>query len=103
MAKLAEVALSQNSSVISQPPDPATTYSGDTVLLARFSALLHQELSKACTIITTGMKDDFQNIGERLDIIEPKMDGTLKQVNQNSRMITSLQDQLDQANAKIEV
>lgn len=102
MAEFAEIALSQNSAVFSQPPAPVTTYSGDTVLLARFSALLQQELSKACTIIPTGMKDDFQNIGERLDIIESKMDGTVKQVNQNSKTITSLQDQLDQANAKIE-
>lgn len=101
MAEIAEIALSQNSSIQPQTSVP-TAYSGDAVLLARFSALLQQELSKACTIITTGIKDDFQNIGERLDTIDSKMDGTIKRVNQNSRMISSLQDQLDQANAKIE-
>lgn len=48
------------------------------------------------------MKGDFQSIGERLDTIESKMDGTVGRVNQNTTPISSLQEQLDQANTKIE-
>lgn len=47
------------------------------------------------------MKNDFHCIGKWLDIIEAKIDGTVKGVNQNSTMISSLQEQLDQVNAKI--
>lgn len=102
MAEIAELALSQNSIGSEQQPPPPAAYSGDSVLLARFSALLQQELTKACQLITAEMKHDFNDIGDRLDTIESKMDGTVRKVNQNSSMIASLQDQLDQANAKIE-
>lgn len=98
MAEIAGLALNIDNSVPSQLPTYSIFYSEDTILLARLSALLQQELSKTCTIITSDMKEDFKNIGERLD----NMDGTVKRVNQNSKMILSLQDQLDQANPKIE-
>lgn len=103
MADLTEMALRQSSSILdqSQPPPPAP-YSGDAALLACFSALLQQELSKACTAITAEIRGDFHCIGERLDTIEFKVDGTVGRVNQNTKMISSLQDQLDQANTKIE-
>lgn len=62
MAQLAELALSQNSTTTqAQAPMQMTTYTGDAVLLAKFSALLQEELSKACAIITTDLKDDFSN------------------------------------------
>lgn len=54
------------------------------VQLARFSALLQQELYKACIIITTDIKGDFQTIGKRLNSKDAKVDGTVKLVNQNS-------------------
>lgn len=33
------------------------------------------------------MKKDFENIGERLENIESKMDETVRKVNQNSKII----------------
>lgn len=52
--------------------------------------------------MTAEIRGDFQCIGERLDMIESKVDGTVGRVNQNTRMISTLREQLDQANTKIE-
>lgn len=86
----------------SVPTPTPSPYSGDVALLAHFSALLQQELSKACTAITAEIKGDFHCIGERLDTIESKVIGMVGRVNQNTKMMSSLHDQLDQANAKVE-
>lgn len=76
MAELTESALSQQSSPWEQLVVASTTYAGDALLLARFSPLLQQKLNKAITLITADLKGDLQSIGEHLDTIEPKMDGT---------------------------
>lgn len=100
MAELTEAIFSQSSPDIAVPQQ--AHYSGDAVFLARFLNMLQQELSKACIIITTDLKKDIRSIGERIEQTETKVDNTVKKFNQNSNMITDLQDRLEEAYTKIE-
>lgn len=78
MSEFAELALIRTSLTTDQPSMPSVTYSGDPLLIARFSAFLQQELSKACAIIATDFKSVLNSIGERLDTRKSKMDGMVK-------------------------
>lgn len=102
MAEIADLAFSQPSPDHIMPTPQPAPYAGDAVFIARFSTLLQQELSKACSILTTVFKRDFHSIGERFDTTESKFDGTAARVNQNSAMDTDLQNRLEKACAKIE-
>lgn len=84
MAELTEALFSQPSQDI--PPPQLVHDSTDAVLLGRFSTMLQQELSKACTTITTDLKKDIHSLGERFELIETKVGNTIKKVNQNSAM-----------------
>lgn len=102
VAEMTDLIFRQSSPVRELPEPQPTPYAGDAVLLACFSAMLQQELSKACSIITTDLKHDIQGIGERFEMIESKMDSTVIKVKQNSTMITDLQGRLEEAYTKIE-
>lgn len=102
MSELAESIFSQPSSALEEPSPQPIPYAEDTVLLACFSTMLQQVLSKACSIITNDTKQDIQNFGLRLDMIETKVDGMVARVNHNIRVISVLQEQLEEAYAKIE-
>lgn len=64
MTEVTELFFSQSSHEGELPAPPPIPYARDAVLLACFSVMLQQELSKACTIITTDLKRDIQGIGE---------------------------------------
>lgn len=102
MADMAESLFSQASPAHEEAPQHPAPYAGDAVLLARFSAMLQQELSKACSIITNDIKQDIQSFGTRIDTIETKIDETLPKVNQHSKCISELYDRLEEAYSKIE-
>lgn len=99
MADLTEALFSQPSKDIVAPQ--LAHYSPDAVLFARFFTMLQQKLSKACTLITTDLKKDIHSLGERFELIETKVDSTIKKVNQNATMITDLQDRLEEVHTKI--
>lgn len=100
MDEITEAIFSQSSPANILPQ--SAHYSGNAVLLARFCTMLQQELSKACTMINTNLKRDIHSLGERFVMIETKVDKIIKKVNQNSNMITDLQDRLEEAYTKIE-
>lgn len=102
MAEMTNLIFSQSSPDRELPAPQPMSYAGDAALLAHFSAMLQQELSKDCSIITTDLKRDIQGIGERFELIETKVAETVTKVNQNSTMITDLQDRLEEAYTKIE-
>lgn len=64
-------------------------YAGKTVLLAHFSSVIQQELSKACEIIINDIKHGILSFGLRLNTIKTKVDGTVVRVNQNTRILLS--------------
>lgn len=56
-------------------------YSGDPILLVD---LLQRELAKATDKLALDIKQDFQELGNRLESIESKVDHTVHRVSQNS-------------------
>lgn len=84
----------------SQPPQPE--YSGDPIVLARFSTLLEQGLEKASGQITSDLKQEFKELGSRINTIETKLDDTVIRTNQNSDQIYLLYQQLEGALSEIE-
>lgn len=64
-----------------QPPAAQSENSGDPTVLARFSALLEHGLEKASNKITTDLKQEFKDWGDRNNAIENKLDATIKRTN----------------------
>lgn len=79
-----------------------TTYSGDPILLARFSTLLEQELENASKRITSDLKHEFQELGSRIGTIEATLDDTITRTNQNMECIEDIHKRLDDAPNKID-
>ncbi|XP_077341249.1 uncharacterized protein LOC143986718 [Lithobates pipiens] len=59
-------------------------------------------LASTAAKITGEIKSDLQNIGQRIEAIESKLDVTAAVANQNSDLIHSMQDQLDTALSRID-
>lgn len=83
-----------------KPPQP--DYSGDPILLARFSTLLEQGPEIASRQITSDLKLEFKELGIQINTIETKLDDTVTRANQNSDQIRRLYQQLELAPSKIE-
>lgn len=64
MEEMTDLIFSQSSPDRELPTPQHMQYAGDAALLARFSAMLQQEFSKACCRITADLKRDIQGIGE---------------------------------------
>lgn len=77
-------------------------YSGDPILLARFSTLLEQGLEKASKRITMDLKQEFQALGSRIGTLESNLDATTSRTSQNTKSIESLHKRLDEALNKID-
>lgn len=71
-------------------------------LFHRFSELLDRGLAQTAAKITGDLKADFINLGARIDAIEHKMEDTIAVTNQHSQHISTVQDQLDLAMARID-
>lgn len=85
-----------------QAAPPPAEYSGDPILLARFSALLDQGLEKATTCITSDLKREFQELGTRIGTLENTLDDTITRTNQNTDCIENIHKRLDDALNKID-
>lgn len=66
-------------SLCSQPSQPE--YSGNPLILANFSALLKQSLEKAGRCITSELKKEFKDLGDRINTIETKLDSIVAGTN----------------------
>lgn len=105
---MGEILSSQGSSQASltfpltQPLLPPAKYTGDPIILIRFSALLEQGLEKASKNITADLKQEFRDLGDHTNTIESKLEATVHRTNQNTDCICDLQTQLEDAIAKID-
>lgn len=103
---MGEILTSQNSLQASQEllsPQPIaqqSAYSGDPIVLARFSALLEQGLDKTSKKITGDQKQLFQVLGSRINAIENKLDTTVGRTNPNTDRICHLEASLEEPLAK---
>lgn len=86
----------------SQPIAHQPAYSGDPIILARFSALLEQRLEKASKRITGDLKQDFQDLGSRINAFKNKLYVTVGRSNQNTDCICDLKARLEEALMKID-
>lgn len=71
-------------------------------LFHKLSELLDRGLSTTAAKITGEIKADFQNLGDRMETIEHKLDNTVAKINQNSDHIQVLQDHLDRVLSSID-
>lgn len=71
-------------------------------LLNKLLELLNRGLSTTAAKITGDIKADLQNLGDRMEVMELKIDSTVARTNQNSDHIHVLQDQLDTALSRID-
>lgn len=71
-------------------------------LFAKFSDLMEQGLTRAVQQITTTIKADLQGLGARSESVEKKLETTVPHTNQNTPCFETLQQQLEQALAKID-
>lgn len=73
-----------------------------TELFNKLSKLLDRGLTTIAAKITGDIKADFQNLGDRIETMENKLDTTVARANQNCVYIHVIQEQFDNALSKIE-
>lgn len=75
--------------LVTQPPAAQPMYSGDPIILARFSAMAQQGLEKATKKITTELKKEFRKPEDHIQTIKNKLDAMVRRTNQNTVFATS--------------
>lgn len=73
-----------------------------TELFARISELLDKGLAQNADRITGEIRADFQNLGNRIEQIEHKLDVTITRANQNTDHLHFMQERLDTAQTRID-